>query len=157
MPVDEGGRVRVIPLAKSVSLPGVGKLDRLCTGVAIKGARSRVIPGYVRIERGGGALVRGGGRALAVGGGIAGAERVVALVGGTGGRVGAGAGRVAGLRGGIGGRAGASAWGLGAATLCDRSRMAAFIGSRVPWRADQVGMVWTACWILSNWVVMVSS
>ena len=52
---------------------------------------------------------------------------------------------------------GAGAWGGGAATLCDRSRMAALIGSRVPWRAGHVGMVWTAAWILPNWVVMVSS
>jgi len=104
-----------------------------------------------------GPLLVGGGRGLAIGGGIVGAECVVAPVGGTDGRVGAGAVREAVLLGGIGGRVGAGAWGVGPVTLCDRSRMAAFIGSRVLWRAGQVGMVWTACWMLPNWVVMVSS
>jgi len=52
---------------------------------------------------------------------------------------------------------GAGASGIGGVTLCDRSRMAALIGSRTPLRAGQVGMVWTACWMLPNWVVMVSS
>jgi len=52
---------------------------------------------------------------------------------------------------------GAGAWGGGAATQCDRSRMAALIGSRVPWRAVHVGMVWRAVWILPSWVVMVCS
>jgi len=79
-------------------------------------------------RRRGGPCWGGGGRGIAVGRGIAGAERVVAPVGGTGGRVGAGAGRVTALPGGIGGRVGAGAWGMGAATLCDRSLMAAFIG-----------------------------
>jgi len=52
----------------------------------------------------------------------AGAWCVVALVGGTGGQVGAGA-----CRG-------------GAVTLCDKSRIAALIGSRAPWSAGHVGM-----------------
>jgi len=69
----------------------------------------------------------------------------------------AGAGRVAALLGGIGGQVGAGAWGKGVVTLCDRSPMAAFIGSRAPGRAGQVGMVWTACWMLPNWGVMRSS
>ena len=82
---------------------------------------------------------------------------MVAPVGGTEGRVGARAGRLVALLGGIGGRVGAGAWGMGDVTLCDRSRMAALIGSRTPWRAVQVGMVWTACWMLPNQVVIVSS
>ena len=97
-----------------------------------------------------GPLLEGGGRGLASSGGIIGAECVVAPDGGTGGRVVA-------LLWGIGGRVGAGAGGMGDVTLCDRSRMAAFIASRAPWRAGQVSMVWTACWMLPNWVVMVSS
>jgi len=69
----------------------------------------------------------------------------------------AGAARVAALLRGIGGRVGAGAGGKGVVTLCDRSPMAAFIGSRAPWRAGQVGMGWTACWMLPNWGVMISS
>jgi len=42
-------------------------------------------------------------------------------------------------------------------TLCDRSRMAALMGVRTASSAVQVAMVWTACWMLPNWVVMVSS
>ena len=95
MPGDEGGRVGVLPLAKSVSLPGVGKLDRVCTGVAVKGTRVLVVPGYVRVEGGGGALIRGVWAGLAIGAGIIGAECVVAPVGGTAGRVGARVGWVA--------------------------------------------------------------
>ena len=74
-----------------------------------------------------------------------------------GARVGAGACRMVALVGGTGGRVGAGAWGGGAATLCDRSRMAALMGVRTPSRAVHVGMVWTACWMLPSWVVMVSS
>ena len=47
--------------------------------------------------------------------------------------------------------------GGGADTLCDRSRMAALIGSRTPWRPSHVGAQWTAAWMVPNWVVMVSS
>jgi len=76
---------------------------------------------------------------------------------GMAGQVGAGACRVVALGGGTGGRVGAGASEEGAVTLCDRSRMAALIGARVPSRAVQVGMVWTACRMLPSWVVMVSS
>jgi len=156
VPCDQGGRVRVLPLAVGVGFPGVRKLDRVCSRVAVEGARVRVVPGYVQIEgRGGGPVGGGGGRALAIGGGNMGAECVVPPVGGTGGRGGTGAGRVARLLGGTEGRVGAGGWGTGDVTLCDRSRMAALIGSSTPWKAGQVGKGWTACWILPNWVVMV--
>ena len=46
--------------------------------------------------------------------------------------------------------------GGGAVALCDRSSMAALMGVRTPSRAVHVGMVWTACCMLPNWVVMVS-
>ena len=52
---------------------------------------------------------------------------------------------------------GASAWDSGAETVCDRSRMAALMGVRVPWRAGQVGRVATIPCIVPSWVVMVSS
>jgi len=64
-----------------------------------------------------------------------------ALDGGIGGRAVVGAWRVVAPVGGTGGRVGAGAWGGGAVTLCDRSRMAALIGSMTPWSASQVGMV----------------
>jgi len=51
----------------------------------------------------------------------------------------------------------AGGWGGWAATLSDRSRMGALMGATMPSNAVHVGMVWTACWILPNWVVMVSS
>ena len=97
-------------------------------------------------------LLGGGALALGLGGGS-----VVAPGGGIGGHVGAGACRVVAPVGGIGGRVGAGLWGGGAATLCDRSRMAALMGVRTPSCAVQVGMVWMACWMFLNWVVMVSS
>jgi len=95
-----------------------------------------------------------GGGALALG-----LERggAVAPDGGIGGRAAAGAWCVVAPVGGTGGRVGAGAWGGGALTLCDRSRMAALIGSMTPWSAGQVGMVWRAVWMLPNWVVMVLS
>ena len=71
--------------------------------------------------------------------------------------MGAGACRVVTLVGGAGGRVGARAWGGGAATLCDRSRMAALIGSRVPWTPVQVRRVLTTDWMVPNCVVMESS
>ena len=97
-------------------------------------------------------LLGGGARVLGLGSGTAGAPS-----GGTGGRVGAGACRVGAPVGGTGGRVGGGAREGGAVTLCDRSRMAALIGVRTLSRAVQVGMGWTAAWILPNWVVMVSS
>ena len=59
--------------------------------------------------------------------------------------------------GGTGGRVGAGAWGGEAVTVCDRSRMAALMGSRVPCSPGQVGRVVTIDWMVPNWVVMVSS
>jgi len=97
-------------------------------------------------------LLGGGAFALGLGRGSVGAPD-----GGMDGRVEAEAWCVVTLVGGIGGRVGAGAWGGGAVTLCDKSRMAALIGSRTPWSAGQVGKVWTADWILPSWVVMVSS
>jgi len=97
-------------------------------------------------------LLGGGALTLGLGRGGAGAQD-----GGMAGRVDAGACRVVTLVGGTGSRVGAGASGGGAATLCDRSRMGALIGSRVPRRAVQVGMEWTAAWMVPNWVVMVSS
>jgi len=97
-------------------------------------------------------LLGGGARALRLEGGGAGAP-----AGGMDGRVGTGARCVVALVGGTVGRVGAGAWGGGAVTLCDRSRMAALMGVRTPSRAVHVGMVWTACWMLPSWVVMVSS
>ena len=43
--------------------------------------------------------------------------------------------------GGPGAEWGQALGGGGAVTLCDRSRMAALIGSMTPWSAGQVGMV----------------
>ena len=97
-------------------------------------------------------LLAGRALALGLGGGGAGAP-----VGGMDGRVEAGAWFVVTLVGGTGDRVRAGAWGGGAVTLCDRSRMAALIGSRTLWSAGQVGMAWTADWMLPSWVVMVSS
>jgi len=65
---------------------------------------------------------------------------VVALVGGTGGRVGAGA-----------------SGGVAADTLCDRSQRDALIEERTVLSAGKVGSVATTAWIFPNWVVMVSS
>ena len=77
-----------------------------------------------------------GGETLAGGGalsfGLAGGS-VVAPDGGTECRVGGGmVWRVVAPVGGTEGRVGAGGWGGGVATLCDRSRMAALIGSSVP-------------------------
>jgi len=97
-------------------------------------------------------LLGGKACALGLGGGGAGAP-----VGGIDRRVEAGAWCVVTPVGGTGGCVGAGAWGGGAVTLSDKSQIAALIGSRTPWSAGQVGMVWTADWILPNWVVMVFS
>jgi len=98
-----------------------------------------------------------GTRALALSTSTTGAGCVVAPDVGTGGRAGAGAGPVVTPVGGTGARVGAGAWDGGAETLCDRSRMAALMGARVPSRAGQVGRVAARAWILPNWVVMVLS
>jgi len=81
-------------------------------------------------------LLGGGALTLGVEEGGAGAPD-----GGIGGRAVMGAWCVVAPVGGTGGREGAGAWGGGAVTLCDRSRMAALIGSMTPWSAGQVGMV----------------
>ena len=81
-------------------------------------------------------LLGGGALALGLEEGGAGAPD-----GGIGGRAVVGAWCVVAPVGGTGGRVGAGASGGGAVTLCDRSRMAALIGSRTPWSAGQLGMV----------------
>jgi len=105
-----------------------------------------------------GALLGGGARAFALGCAGRGGGRVVAPVGGKGGRTEAGAGRGVAPVGGTGGRVGASAWGRGAAdTLCDRSRRDALMGESLQSRAALVGRVATIACMVPNWVVMVSS
>jgi len=90
----------------------LGLRELVCVGtrVTIKGARTRVIPGDVRIEGGRGSLGGGGAPAFALG------------------CVGRGVGRVVTLAGGTGARVGACARGGGAANnLCDKSRREALM------------------------------
>ena len=69
-----------------------------------------------------------------------------------------GAGRMVVLVAGIGGRVGALAGRGGAAdTLCNRSRKDALIGVSLQSKAADVGRVATIDCIVPNWVVMVSS
>ena len=98
------------------------------------------------------ALLGGEARVLGLGRGGTGAPD-----GAIAGRVGAGVCRVVALVGGTGGRVEAGAWGGGAVTLCDMSQIAGLIGLRAPWSAGQVCIVWRAFWMLPSWVVMVSS
>ena len=92
MPFDEAGGVGVLPISERVGLPRIRQLVRVRLGVTVKGVGVGVIPWYVRVKGGRGALILGrGAQAFALGGGNVGAERGVVLVRGTGGRVGAGA------------------------------------------------------------------
>jgi len=109
-----------------------------------------------KVEKG--VLLGGGARDFTRGCGGAGAVCVVALVGGTGGQVGASARRVVVPARGPGGRVRAGAWEGGAAdTLCDRSQMEALIGASLLSRATEVGRVATIDCTVPNWVAMVSS
>ena len=98
-----------------------------------------------------GDLLGGGERAFAPGCGGMGALCVVALVGRTGGRVGASAGHVVVPAWGPGGREGAGAWVGGADdTLCDRSRRDELIGASLLSRAVEVGRVATIDCMVPN-------
>jgi len=132
--------IRVLSLMERVRFQRIQELVRVGPGVTVNGASTRVIPGDIWVEGGGGRLGGGASTRLCLGLCWEGCGPC----GDTG-------------RwnwspsGGLHRRGGA------ADTLCDRSRRAALMGESLLSRAELVGRVATIDWMVPNWVDIVSS
>jgi len=57
---DESGGIGVLRFAERICFPGIRELVRVSARVAVEGSGVRVLPGNVRVERGGVSPVGGG-------------------------------------------------------------------------------------------------